>query len=134
MGQEQWGAERRFATVRGRMEHHDEIDRVISTWSKQYSSKEIEERLRGSGIDAERVRRINEVVDSQDAPKIFVEMTEPRIGSMLTTKLPFSLSFVDLPEPASAPSLGEHSADVLRTWLHCSAAEIEEIQLQEVLQ
>jgi crotonobetainyl-CoA:carnitine CoA-transferase CaiB-like acyl-CoA transferase len=134
MGQEQWGAERRFATVRGRMKDHDEIDRVISTWSKQYSSKEIEERLRGSGIDAERVRRINEVIDSQDAPKIFVEMTEPRIGSMLTTKLPFSLSFVDLPEPASAPSLGEHSADVLRTWLHCSAAEIEEIQLQEVLQ
>jgi crotonobetainyl-CoA:carnitine CoA-transferase CaiB-like acyl-CoA transferase len=134
IGQEQWGAEQRFETVRGRMEHHDEIDRVISSWSKQYSSNEVAERLRTSGIDAERVRRINDVVDSRDVPNIFAAMSDPRVGSMLTTKLPFSLSFVDLPEPASAPSLGEHSAEVLRAWLNCSADEIEEIQRQEVLQ
>jgi crotonobetainyl-CoA:carnitine CoA-transferase CaiB-like acyl-CoA transferase len=53
---------------------------------------------------------------------------------MLTTKLPFSLSLVDLPEPRTAPSLGEHSADVLRTWLNCSPTEIEVFQQQEVLQ
>jgi crotonobetainyl-CoA:carnitine CoA-transferase CaiB-like acyl-CoA transferase len=61
-------------------------------------------------------------------------MAERRMGSMLTTKLPFSLSLVDLPEAQTAPSLGEHSADVLRTWLNCSPTEIELIQQQEVLQ
>ena len=134
IGREHWSAEPRFATVAGRMQHHDEIDRAISNWSKQYSSKEVEERLKAAGISAERVRRINDVIDSPDAPAVFCKMAERRMGSMLTTKLPFSLSLVDLPEPQTAPSLGEHSADVLRTWLNCSPTEIELIQQQEVLQ
>jgi crotonobetainyl-CoA:carnitine CoA-transferase CaiB-like acyl-CoA transferase len=134
IGREHWNAEPRFATVGGRTQHHDEIDRAISSWSKQYSSKEVGERLRAAGIGAERVRRINEVVDSPDAPGVFCRMAERRMGSMLRTGLPFSLSLVDLPAPQSAPSLGEHSVDVLRTWLNCPATEIEQIQRQEVLQ
>ncbi|HEY7557431.1 MAG TPA: CoA transferase [Candidatus Binatia bacterium] len=134
IAREHWSAEPRFATVAGRMQHHDEIDRAISNWSKQYSSNEVEERLTAAGIGAERVRRINDVVDSPDVPTVFCKMAEWRVGSMLTTGLPFSLSLVDLPAPHSAPSLGEHSVDVLRTWLHCSATEIEEIQQQEVLE
>jgi crotonobetainyl-CoA:carnitine CoA-transferase CaiB-like acyl-CoA transferase len=134
IGREEWSAAARFATVGGRMQHHDEIDEAISNWSKQYSSKEAEERLREAGVGAQRVRRINDVIDSPDAPVVFCKMPERRLGSMLTTKLPFSLSFVDVPAPRSAPSLGEHSADVLRAWLNCSTAEIEEIEQQEVLQ
>jgi crotonobetainyl-CoA:carnitine CoA-transferase CaiB-like acyl-CoA transferase len=61
-------------------------------------------------------------------------MPERRVGSMLTTKLPFTLSFVDLPSPHSAPSLGEHNADVLRAWLKCSEDEIDELKRHEVLQ
>ena len=116
------------------MHHVDEIDQAISTWSKQFPSKEVENRLRTAGIVAERVRRINEVIDSSDAPTVFSRMVERRVGSMLTTTLPFSLSFVDLPTPKSAPGLGDHSVDVLRTWLNCTATEIEELQQQEVLQ
>ena len=82
----------------------------------------------------EQLRRINEVVDSPDVPRVFSRMAERRMGSMLTTTLPFSLSLVDLPVPGSAPSLGEHSVEVLRTWLNCSETEIAEIQQQEVLQ
>jgi crotonobetainyl-CoA:carnitine CoA-transferase CaiB-like acyl-CoA transferase len=134
IGREDWNSEPRLATVGARMRHHDEIDRAISNWSQQYPSKEVEERMRAVGIDAERVRRINDVIDSLDAPTVFCQMAERRIGSMLTTKLPFSLSLVDLPAPRSAPSLGEHSADVLREWLNWSATEIEEMQQQEVLQ
>jgi crotonobetainyl-CoA:carnitine CoA-transferase CaiB-like acyl-CoA transferase len=134
IGREEWGEEARFATVGGRMRHHDEIDGEISNWSKQYSGKEAEERLKAAGVDAQRVRRINDVIDSPDAPVVFCKMPERRLGSILTTKLPFSLSFVDLPDFSCAPSLGEHSADVLRAWLNCSSAEIEAIERQEVLQ
>jgi crotonobetainyl-CoA:carnitine CoA-transferase CaiB-like acyl-CoA transferase len=90
--------------------------------------------LQAAGIAAERVRRINDVIDAADAPAVFCKMAERRTGSMLTTKLPFSLSLVTLPTPKSAPTLGEHSSEVLRRWLHCSTAEIEEICQQRVLQ
>jgi crotonobetainyl-CoA:carnitine CoA-transferase CaiB-like acyl-CoA transferase len=61
-------------------------------------------------------------------------MAERRVGSMRTTKLPFTLSSVDLPAPASAPSLGEHSGEVLRAWINCSDADIENLKREQVLQ
>lgn len=134
IGQERWAADRRFETLAGRIEYHNEIDQAIAAWTEQFSSKEAEGRLRAAGVSAERVRRINEVVDGPNGPTAFARVPEPRVGSMLTTKLPFSLSFVDLPAPRSAPSLGEHSAEVLRAWLNCSDGEINELQGREVLQ
>jgi benzylsuccinate CoA-transferase BbsF subunit len=134
ISQEGWTADRRFETLAGRLECHDEIDRGIALWTKQLSNKEVETRMRAAGISAERVRRIDEVVDGPDGATVFVRVPERRAGSMLTTKLPFSLSFVDLPEPRSAPGLGEHSAEVLRAWLNCSDGEIHELQARAVLQ
>ena len=134
IGQQHWIVEPRFASVTSRRQQHDEIDQAISTWSKHYPSEEVERRLRAAGITAERVRDINEVIDSPDAPTVFCTMAERRMGSMLTTGLPFSLSIVDFPAPTSAPALGEHSEEVLRDWLNCSATEIEAIKRQEVLQ
>lgn len=134
IGQERWRADPRFENQSDRLKYHDEIDEAISAWTRQYSSKEVEERLRAARISAERMRRINEVVDDTDSATVFVNMTERRVGSMLTMKLPFTLSAVNLPAPRSAPSLGEHSAEVLRAWLNCSDAEITELKQNEVLQ
>jgi benzylsuccinate CoA-transferase BbsF subunit len=134
IGWERWSAEPRFESVGGRTQCHDEIDEAISSWTRQYTDKEVEERFRTAGINAARVRRINDVVDSLDPSTVYSHMPERRVGSMLTTKLPFSLSFVDLPSPHSAPSLGEHSAEVLRAWLSCSDTEINELKRHDVLQ
>jgi crotonobetainyl-CoA:carnitine CoA-transferase CaiB-like acyl-CoA transferase len=56
---------------------------------------------------------------------VFHKMTEPRIGSMLSTGLPFSVSEGRLPEPHPAPSLGAHTDEVLRDWLHMDAQAIQ---------
>ena len=134
IGQERWATDARFENLAGRCQYQDEIDQAISAWSKQYSSQEVEARLRAVGINADRVRRINEVLDGAGGATVFPQMAERRVGSMLTTKLPFSLSSVDLPMPASAPSLGEHSAEVLRAWIDCSDADIDALKRDQVLQ
>jgi benzylsuccinate CoA-transferase BbsF subunit len=134
IGQERWATDARFENLAGRQENQNEIDQAISTWSKQYSSQEVEARLRAAGISADRVRRINEVVDGAAGSTVFSQMAERRVGSMRTTKLPFTLSSVDLPTPASAPSLGEHSGEVLRAWINCSDADIENLKREQVLQ
>jgi crotonobetainyl-CoA:carnitine CoA-transferase CaiB-like acyl-CoA transferase len=133
IGRSSWVADPNFASAADRLERHDEIDEAVSAWTRQYSTKDIEESLRAAGIGAERVRRIDDAVDSSDRSAVFAEMNERRVGPMLTTKLPFTLSFVDLPAPRSAPSLGQHSIEVLREWLNCPAAEIEELGRDEVL-
>jgi benzylsuccinate CoA-transferase BbsF subunit len=133
IGSGEWSGDPDFGTVAGRIKRHDEIDGAISVWTARRSSEDVESRLRRFGISAERVRRIDQVVDSPDASGIFNLMPERRVGSMRTTRLPFSLSGVDLPSPRSAPSLGEQSAEILRDWLNLSAPAVDVLMKNEVL-
>jgi benzylsuccinate CoA-transferase BbsF subunit len=133
MGQEDWGSDSRFATVVGRMRYHDEIDRQIEAWSCRFANTEVERRLKAVGIPTERMRRINDLIDSENGATVFSPMEEPRVGSMLTTGLPFSLSSCSLPTPRAAPSLGEHTAEVLRDWLELTEQEMNTIKDREAL-
>ena len=131
--QEHWGSENRFADISGRMQHHDEIDGRIEAWTKQFPNTEVERRLKAVGVPSARMRRINDVIESEGAATVFAKMEEPRVGTMLTTRLPFSFDSNSLPPPRKAPSLGENTAEVLREWLNLSNDEIAAIRNQETL-
>ncbi|HJU61710.1 MAG TPA: CoA transferase, partial [Candidatus Binatia bacterium] len=131
--QEAWGLDSRFDAVDGRMRHHDEIDREIEAWSCRFANTEVERRLKAAGVPAERMRRINDLIGSENGATVFAKMKEPRLGSMLTTRLPFRLSSCSLPSPHTAPGLGEHTAEVLRDWLELTEQEINTIKDQEAL-
>src|SRR4029434_9933095 len=133
MGQADWGSDRRFAAVSGRILHHDEIDRKIEAWTQIFPNTEVEFRLKAVGIPAEWMRRINDLLESENGATVFAKMEEARVGSMLTTRLPFSLSSHSLPAARSAPNLGEHTAEVLHEWLNLSHEEIDAIKKQEAL-
>lgn len=133
IGRENWIDDRRFENLADRLENHDEIDQAISAWTARYSSADAEKQLRAAGISAAQVRRIDRVIDGPDGATVFSLVPERRVGPMRTTSLPFSLSLVNLPEPRSAPSLGEHSAKVLCEWLDCSENEIRSLEEREVL-
>ena len=131
LGKEKLAWDSRLDNAAARMDHHQEIDRHIEAWTRRFSSAEVESRLKAAGIPAERVRRINEVVDDPNPNSVFSRMDEGRVGSMLTTRLPFTLSPVSLPAPRSAPGLGEHNAEVLRQWLNLSGEQFDEIENQK---
>jgi len=133
MGQEQWGSDNRFATVAGRMHHHNEIDRQLQAWTQPLPNTDVERRLKAAGVPAARMRRINDVIESADGATVFAKMEEPRLGSMLTTRLPFSIASDSFPPPRSAPALGENTTEVLREWLNLSDEEIAAIKAQEAL-
>jgi crotonobetainyl-CoA:carnitine CoA-transferase CaiB-like acyl-CoA transferase len=128
-----WRLDSDLNSAHGRMAHHDEIDRAIEAWTKQFSSAEVQSRLKAVAVPAAPVRRINAVIDDPGPAPVFSSMKEPRVGSMLTTRLPFTLSPVSLPEPRSAPRLGQHNAEVLPEWLHLSGAELNQLATQNAL-
>jgi crotonobetainyl-CoA:carnitine CoA-transferase CaiB-like acyl-CoA transferase len=133
MGQEDWGSDSRFTAVTGRIRHHDEVDRKIEDWTQFLSNTEVERRLKTAAVPAERMRRISDLLESENGATVFAKMEERRVGSMLTTRLPFSLSSDSLPPPNSAPGLGEHTAEILREWLNLSPEEIATIKEQKAL-
>jgi benzylsuccinate CoA-transferase BbsF subunit len=128
-----WRLESDLHGASGRMARHDEIDGAIEAWSRQFSSAEVERHLKAAGVPAARVRRIKDVVDEPDGEPVFSTMEEPRVGSMRTTRLPFTLSPVSLPEPRSAPGLGQHNTEVLQDWVKLSGEQLNILASQNAL-
>jgi len=133
MNDESWGLAPCFASLEGRQEHHDEIDQHIELWTKALSHAEVESRLKQNGVRAERVRRIDDVVNERDDTSVYQNMREPRYGPMVTTGLPFHFSTGPSPAATSAPSLGAHTDEVLRDWLHMAQPEIDSLHEQGAL-
>ncbi|OGP26518.1 MAG: hypothetical protein A2038_00875 [Deltaproteobacteria bacterium GWA2_57_13] len=133
MGNPAWGTDPRFTTILGRLRHHDEIDGYIEAWTKQLPNTEVERRLKAVGVPAERMRRIQDLIDAHDGTEVFKKMEEPEVGSMLTTWLPFTLSLSQFSPPRPAPSLGGNTREVLESWLDLSEGEIDELKTQGVL-
>ncbi len=133
IGKDSWAAEERFASVLGRQQYADEIDGQLSEWTSQLSNLAVEETLKAGGLRAERVRRINDLVNKPGGATVFRPMAEPRVGSMLTTGLPFRFSSGPLPSPSPAPVLGQHSDEILRQWLALSEPEVQSLKSQGAL-
>jgi crotonobetainyl-CoA:carnitine CoA-transferase CaiB-like acyl-CoA transferase len=112
---------------------HDEIDGYIREWTLKLANTEVETRLKQVGVPAERMRRIQDVIDSPDGSGVFKTMEEPRVGAMCITWLPLAFSSGPWPAPQSAPSLGQHTDEVLRRWLNLSDREIQELEARQAL-
>ncbi|MCY4487416.1 MAG: CoA transferase [Deltaproteobacteria bacterium] len=117
----------RFATVEERQRHHDEIDTRIEAWTRGLESADVETRLRRAGVPAARMRRVQDLVEDGSPSRAYKRMAEPRVGSMLTTALPFEFSESALPAATPAPCLGQHTREVLREWLALPESELAEL-------
>lgn len=133
MGHPEWGTEGRFKTATERFRFHDEIDQHIRQWTQTQAATELERRLKQVGIPAERMRRIQDVIDSDDRSEVYRSMPERRLGSMCMTWLPFSFASAPWPAPTSAPSLGEHTREILKAWLELADEEIRALDAQSAL-
>ncbi len=133
MGNPGWANETRLATALGRFRFHDEIDEHIRAWTLKLANTEVEARLKQAGVAAERMRRIRDVIESPDRSEVYQTMEEPRIGSLCITWLPLSFSSGPWAAPQSAPSLGQHTSEVLKSWLGLSGPEIKQLESQEAL-
>ncbi len=130
LGNPAWASDSRFAEQAGRLAHHDEIDRHIEAWTKDLTPVEVERTLRAAGVPAERMRRMNEIVDEGSGVFHFVPGREL---PTLLTGLPFAFVSQQPTPFGPTPRLGEHTEDALREWLRLTPAEIAGLREKEAL-
>jgi formyl-CoA transferase len=123
----------RFATLRGRLDHQDEIDTALESWTSQRSKEEVEARLKAAGIPAERMRRVNEVAGLPEAEELFRPLEDPPGYTMPVARLPFAMSRSATAPFVPAASPGQHTHAVLQEWLGLDEAECERLEESEVL-
>lgn len=120
MGDPPWAREPVFETAAGRRARHDDIDRGIAAWCAQREVEPLAEDLVARGIPAAAVAspaRLDENPQLR-ARSFFETVAHPLVGSHVHPSLPLRLSGRRDPwYRRPAPTLGEHTDEVLRDLL-----------------
>jgi formyl-CoA transferase len=126
----------RFATMRDRVAHNDDIKKIVDAWISGYTVAEAVEQLLAAGIPAAPIYNIAQVVADDhiaNAREMFTETRHPRAGAVRMTG-----SHIKMSEPAKggvglAPELGEHNREIYGELLGITPAELQELYEQKVI-
>jgi len=136
MGSPQWARQEKLASLKGRQEHHDEMDRLISEWTRTMSGDAVIEALRGKGIPVAKVLTAPNMYDEPHlkARNFYQELQHPASGLKHYPRLPMRQ------RPGNegfhrfgAATLGQHNIEILGKELGLSDAEIEEFARKEII-
>ena len=113
-------------TLEGRRAVEDEIERRLAAWTAQHTPLEAAQALQARGIEAVPVQSFPEVFDDPQlaARQHFDVHLHPARGEFHYERNGFRLSDAPSGYAGPAPTLGQHTDEVLRELLGCSGAEI----------
>ncbi|MCH8109247.1 MAG: formyl-CoA transferase [Chloroflexi bacterium] len=124
----------RYATAEARAQRPDEVERLISEWTSARTKQEVMATLTEVGIPCGEVLSTIEVIEDAHlrARQMVVEVDDSLRGNYLTIGSPIKLSANET-NIASAPTLGEHSDEVLSTLLGLTSEEIASLKNEGVI-
>lgn len=129
MGREDLADDPRFADLKRRVEHIDEIDDIVSQWTNALDKQEIFECLIKFGVPAAPVRNLDEVVNDPNmhARGALQYQDHPEFGSIVVQQSP--IRFDDLPPTTIPPSrkLGADTRAVLTARTRLLPSEIDQL-------
>jgi crotonobetainyl-CoA:carnitine CoA-transferase CaiB-like acyl-CoA transferase len=133
-------ADPRFATVAGRMAHHDALDLALSSWTRGFEPYELMLKLQAAGIPAGVCQTAGDRCDND--PQLrhlgwLTELTGTRIGRWPLAEVPVRMSrtppYLGGRPGRAAPLYGEDNEAILTGLLGMSAEEVAELTEQGVL-
>ncbi len=134
IGREDLIGDARYETPAGRLEHETAIHALVSEWTKQHDKHEAMRLLGGAGIPAGAVLDTKELIEdpSLAARGVLQVMDHPVVKGYRMPAWPVRHDGAP-PAVAASPLLGEHSAQVLKSWLGLSDREVEGLMQDRVI-
>jgi crotonobetainyl-CoA:carnitine CoA-transferase CaiB-like acyl-CoA transferase len=126
MGNPEWSQDGKFATVVGRMEHVDELDRLIEEWTSTRPPEEVMKVLQAEGVAAGVVQNGRDLLENDPQMKErghYVRVEYPEGGDLVCNVDAFWLSVTPGSIRRHAPLWGEHNDYVYRDILGMSDEE-----------
>ena len=135
LGQPAWCADPGYATLPGRLQHHDELDRHISGWTSQRDAYDVMHALQGAGVQAGVVVNAEQLVNDPHlrARDFFWDIEHPEAGTRRYAGQPLRMSATPARLHRPAPCLGQHNDQVLRGLLELSADELDVLREKGVI-
>jgi formyl-CoA transferase len=115
MGQPELATDERYSTHGARGERQEELDRIVSEFTAQHESKELEELLLEFSVPVGKIYRPVDMLEDEQfiARRSIIETEHPVLGSVPMQNTFPRLSRTDGSVRWPGPRLGEHTVDVL---------------------
>lgn len=135
MGREDMLEDERFYTNSVRLKNDDQVQEIVSSFIKQYTQKELTEKLDAAGVPVSPILTIEDIFNDPHykARENIVEVEHPRLGKVKVpgivpkfSKTPGAIRF-------RAPDLGENNEEILCEELGFSKEEIKELEEQGII-
>ncbi|MCE4224569.1 formyl-CoA transferase [Methylobacterium sp. C25] len=128
IGEPGWKTDPDYMTPKARLPHLNEIFTRIEAWTMKHDKFEAMDILNEYDIPCGPILSMKEIAEDEAlrASGTVVEVEHPARGSYLTVGNPIKLSANPV-EIKRSPLLGEHTDEILREVLGCSAVEVDQI-------
>ena len=125
----------RFATPREREPYHYELLGRFQDWLDAHTREEVFEATQREGIPGGPVLVTGEVLTNEhlNARQYFQRIEHPLAGELTYSGSPFKLDGLPVDQPCPAPTLGQHSEEVLGQVLGLDAPTIAGLRRREVI-
>ena len=135
MGNPGWAEEERFATLDARQRSTEELDARLEAWTAAQYSDWLMQELQDNGVKAGMVKDAREAIEDQHLRQrgFWAYLDHPEVGRTLYNRAPIVFSRTPLVMETAAPSIGQHTKEVLSGMLGYSEAEIAQMSSDEVL-
>lgn len=126
----------RFCTLETRRLHEGDLERVIASWAAGEDVDVAACRLRRAGVPAEKVWRVDELLESPDlaARQFFTRLNHPEFGVRPLAGVPWTTDLSEMGVDGPAPALGQHTDEILGKVLGLSPTEVDELRRAGVAQ
>lgn len=135
MGREDLAEDERFATNAARRMVADEVDAIVSAWTRQHAKHDLMRMCGEADITCGAVQTVEEVLHDPHLRErgILKDIEHPSAGTVTVLGPPWRFDGEQPPTTAPSPDLGEHNDVVYRDLLGLSAAEIAELKDDDVI-
>lgn len=135
LGDPDWIKDKKYSDTGKRLENHDELDRLIESWTSRHTHHEAMALLQEAGVPAGAVLDAAELLADEHLKEreFFLEIDHPEAGPGKYCSLPLKFSNAPAFGQRPAPCLGEHNAYVLGKLLGLPQEEIARLEEKGII-
>jgi crotonobetainyl-CoA:carnitine CoA-transferase CaiB-like acyl-CoA transferase len=134
IGREDLSGDERYDSGQARGQRAAEVDELIATWTRQHTKEEAMTLIGAAGVPAGAVFDTLELMNDPSLAErgIMQTIEHPTTGKVKMPSWPVRFDGTP-PRVKPSPTLGQHTADVLASWLGISAAEVDGLRQDKIV-
>jgi benzylsuccinate CoA-transferase BbsF subunit len=133
--QQPWAENVRFSTADSRRRHRDELDKRIEDWTRHQYADWLMDELMRHGVKAGIVKDAREVIEDEHLRQrgFWSYLDHHVVGSSLYNRAPIIFSRTPIAMETAAPSIGQHTRQILTGRLGYTDSEVDVLEKQGIL-